>query len=1574
MTDLLRERYELLDVVGSGGEGRVVRALDRQHSRTVALKIRTVSGDAKREDMLREAGILLALKPHAGLPLVREDFFEGDEYVIAMDWIDGTDLANLLRENGDPGLPVSPVLRYLADASEALTHLHTHDPPVIHCDVKPANLVLSRGGRVVLVDFGVSSSRHAGAVRAGTAGFVAPEVAAGGQQTRASDVYALAATAHTLLTGTPPVGDIASIGEAVDDRGGAIADAIRHGLATDPGARPASPGEFVERLRAGREADLPTGVLTFCLTDIEASAALWDEYPESMARALVRHDSIVAEVVERAGGRLIQSMGEGDSTFSVFQDPGAGVRAMTDVVRKIDAETWPDDLGLRIRAAAHTGEAEYRDGTYFGPAVNVAARVRSLADAGQIFVSQVTSDLVSSDVELVDLGPHTLTGPRRRQNVFAVTAPDLRSPPSPMQCPFRGLLAFGPEHRQFFFGREEVITELVSRLQANPVAALIGASGSGKSSVVGAGLIAALGNQQIVTLSPGAHPLKELEAASKDDVLIVDQFEELFTLCADADERARFVDAILSRPGKLVVALRADFYGECAAFPELAKALARNHTLLGPMGADELRRAIEGPAEQVGMRFEPGAVDVILRDVTGEPGALPLLSHALLETWERRDGRTLTLAGYQAAGGVQAAIARTADREFEDLDETGRTIARRILVRLTQLGEGTEDTRRRAPRRELQFTDARPGEVDEVLDRLVEARLVTIDEDTIEVAHEALIREWPRLREWLDEDREGLRLHRHVTDAARSWDSMGRDSGDLYRGTRLAAVVDAQIGELNVLESEFVEESRAASDLERAGLARTNRRLRILLSAAAITLALALIGGGVAVLQRRSAQRAATRAQVSKLAAQSREVSQTKPDLGLLLAVEAYRHEGSIESRGAVLGAIATHPSLLTQLYGVTSNVGSSTFSPDGKLLAVVSNVEAIFYDVATHKRVGPALKANGRRWWGSSFTPDGRYLAIPNDPGDVELWDVAARKKTGQLDGIDTVAMAAIRFSPDGKIAVGGAVDIPHITFFDMRTHRPIGNPVVVDPVDSVDSGGVHEYAFSPDGKTLAVPRGEGVDFWSVETHEKMGSLAIGDTGASGFQYLPGNRGVVSAGDGTVSVWDLVGKKRLGEVSTGERGELSTPAVSPNKKFVAASTETGRTFIWEIETAEQFGPVLQADSQTFLDLQWSPDSKLLATAHSRSVALWDMTGRQAISAPIGEEDATVLGVAFSPDGKTLALGHREGLVVLRDAKTLKKIGEIHPKGDTLAIAFSPDGRVIATAGQDEKVQLWDAASRKPAGSLDLVDAWAWDVDFSPDGKLVAVGTDPNSFRNWYIPNREGAALLFDAKTHKRVGRPMVPGKGNFNVQGVAFSPDSKLLVTGSYYYRTQLWDVDTQRKHGKAMDIPDDAPIAVAFAPDGRTIAAGYGSGVERIWNVETQRPAVSPLEGQSNIVTGIAFSADGRYLADATINGGVRLWDAKTGVGYGDRELVASDRPVSVEPSFDFPEPLRAAFSPDGRQLAIGGIDNRPMLLQVDPIAWTTAACKVAGRNLTRDEWNRYLPGEGYRRTCASFGAGSS
>jgi eukaryotic-like serine/threonine-protein kinase len=307
---VIKDRYEVLELIGVGGEGRVVKARDRQHDRWVALKIRPVRDGQAQTELLGEARILLAVPPHPALPLVREDFFADQDYIVAMDWVEGTDLATLLRDQGRPGLPPSNVLAYLAQAAEALTHLHSQDPPVIHGDVKPGNLILTTGGRIKLVDFGISSAPNALRRRAGTPGFRAPELASDGAPSRASDIYALAATAFALLTGSAPEGVLPAWEGIEPAQAKQLEAAIRLGMATDPARRPATPGELIERLRAGWAEALPSGVLTFCVSDLPGSNAMWESAPAAMAEALVRHDELIADCVERRGGRFLKATGE----------------------------------------------------------------------------------------------------------------------------------------------------------------------------------------------------------------------------------------------------------------------------------------------------------------------------------------------------------------------------------------------------------------------------------------------------------------------------------------------------------------------------------------------------------------------------------------------------------------------------------------------------------------------------------------------------------------------------------------------------------------------------------------------------------------------------------------------------------------------------------------------------------------------------------------------------------------------------------------------------------------------------------------------------------------------------------------------------------------------------------------------------------------------------------------------------------------------------------------------------------------------------------------------------------------
>ncbi|MCG5220609.1 nSTAND1 domain-containing NTPase [Streptosporangium soli] len=405
-------------------------------------------------------------------------------------------------------------------------------------------------------------------------------------------------------------------------------------------------------------------------------------------------------------------------------------------------------------------------------------------------------------------------------------------------APYLGLARFEAEDRERFFGRTELVERLAGLSRVHRLVLLVGASGSGKSSLVRAGLVPYLRGESrsIRVLTPGARPPCEVPAA---ELIIVDQFEEVFALCADPAARGAFVDALLERArddsgSRVVLAVRADFFGHCAGHGALAEA-ARDATLLmSPMSAAELREAIIRPAAGAGLVVERELTARIIAEAEGEPGGLPLMSHALLETWRRRRSRALTLAAYEAAGGIHGSIARTSEDLYAGLTPAQQERLRHLLLRLVNPGDDAQDTRRPADRAELATEDA-----ELLLERLAEARLVTLGEEQVDLAHEALLTAWPRLRSWIEEDREQIRLQRRLTEAATAWRDHDRDPGGLYRGVRLSAACEQftapdehlnghpemRSEKLTPLEREFLAASVAARDRERRS--RTRRTAAI---------------------------------------------------------------------------------------------------------------------------------------------------------------------------------------------------------------------------------------------------------------------------------------------------------------------------------------------------------------------------------------------------------------------------------------------------------------------------------------------------------------------------------------------------------------------------------------------------------------------------------------------------------------------------------------------------------------------------------------------------------------------------
>ena len=606
-------------------------------------------------------------------------------------------------------------------------------------------------------------------------------------------------------------------------------------------------------------------------------------------------------------------------------------------------------------------------------------------------------------------------------------------------CPYKGLAPFETEDAEFFCGRERLVDELVARLADAPLLALVGPSGSGKSSLLRAGLLPALGKPAVV-IRPGERSGTELlaelgrVASSERLVIAVDQFEELFAASVAEDERATFVDALVEaawdpeRRAIVLLALRADFFGRLASYGELADLVGPNHALLGPMSPAELRRAIERPAERVGLKVEPALVDALVDDVAGEAGGLPLLETALLDLWRERDGSTLTAAAYERTDGVGGAVGRHAEAAFQALDADERPVARRILLRLVGGGDGDALTRRRATRAELDAEeDAR---VAHVLATLVERRLLVAGDGTVELVHEALLERWERLARWVEEDAQGRRLHRHLAQAAMGWEEAAREPSELFGGARLAATIEwADAGGdavgLNRLERDFLEESRTA-------FSRANRRLRVLLAATVILLVLALAAGAIAVVARGSAKRQATAAIAQRLGAQA--LVEPQLDRGLLLAREGVALDDDTATESNLLAALLRSPAAIAVLHGGGTQVLDDALSRDGRLLATRGdNGSVTIFDTRSLRKVGPNFKSVGQLiYFGAivrpvralAFSADGGTLAVGDSDGfhaTLALIDTRTHKRVSHLTDKAAAATADVDFSPDGRTLVTG-------------------------------------------------------------------------------------------------------------------------------------------------------------------------------------------------------------------------------------------------------------------------------------------------------------------------------------------------------------------------------------------------------------------------------------------------------------------------------------------------------------------------------------------------------------------------
>ncbi|KAB8329953.1 AAA family ATPase [Scytonema tolypothrichoides VB-61278] len=1139
------------------------------------------------------------------------------------------------------------------------------------------------------------------------------------------------------------------------------------------------------------------------------------------------------------------------------------------------------------------------------------------------------------------------------------------------ECPYHGLSAFGEKDADFFFGREKFITSLVEAVNSKPLVPVVGASGSGKSSVVFAGLIKHLrtvGNVGIVSFRPGKNPFDALtvalskycqslaqrqskasgEANSRlaelefevnlqhDEtalcnvleniihssryqrlVLVADQFEELYTLAAQ-EERHSFLNALLlavkSIPAlTLVLTLRADFLGIVLDYQPMGKALQQYPPLLlTPMDKEELRDAIEKPALKMKVELEEGLTSKLINSVGHRPGRLPLLEFALTQLWSKQKNWYLTHKAYEEIGGLEKALAKHADEVLKNLSEEEKQQAQRVFIQLVRPGEGTEDTRRVATRNEV------GNENWGLVKHLADERLVVTGWDetekieTVEIVHEALIREWGTLRGWVNANREFRIWQERLKLEVREWDNHHKHQEALLQGTRLAVAEDwyKQRGdELTPQARDFITASITWRKQEQQKQ-RRRRQLTVFGLTGGLVVTLMLAGAAwwqsqnsahseIKAISESSAALFASNQKLDAL----REAIRARRKLQKLGSVDAdTQNNVELVLRRAVYGAVEYN-----RLEGHRGEVQSAVFSPDGKTLASTSNDKT----VRLWKRDGTLLATlEGHHAAGLhvAISPDGQTLASASDDWTVKLW-----KRDGSSalqEGIPPQAtdeprrgtllatlkghqarVSGVAFSPDGQ-TLASASDDWTVKLWKV-SHDQM--PVLLTTLKGHENL-VHAVAFSPDGNTIASASSDKtVKLWKRDG-TFLTTVARHNNIVWDVAFSPNGKKIVSAsGDKTVKLWNLDGK--LLKTLEGHQAGVSGVAFSPDGNTIASASWDNTVKLWNKDGI--LLTELNGHSDRVWKVTFSPDSKILASASADgTIKFWKLDSK--LLTTLRGHSAAVIGVAISPDSKMVASASDDGTVKLWTQDSTLSVMLDH-KAAVYRVAFSPDSNTIASVGLDGMVRLWN----KNGTLLNTFKAHEnkiWGVAVSPDGNTIASASEDTTVKLW---NKNGTLLN------------TLKGSQDDPIWDVAFSPDGNTIASASRDMTVKLWN-----KNGTLLNTLKGHKAGiwgVAFSPDGNTIASASEDKTVKLW--KRDGTLLTTLKGHQSIVFGVAFSPDGKILASASADKTIKLWRVETGV------LLATLNGHSSKV-------WRVAFSLDGKKLASASDDKTVILWNLDQV----------------------------------------
>ncbi|HLY29200.1 MAG TPA: protein kinase [Aggregatilineales bacterium] len=1587
--------YELRECLGEGGFGSVYRAYQSAIGREVAIKV-ILPQHANHPDFVRRFELeaqLIARLEHPHIVPLYDYWRDPDGAFLVMRWLQGSLRAAIQRGPWS----VEAAARLLDQIASALTIAHREG--VIHRDIKPDNILLDEDENAYLADFGIAKDLSVGSMTEegaliGSPAYITPEQIKGESITPRADIYSLGLVMYEILVSEKPFATattpyqfinhhlntpIPSLNAQRPNLPATLNEILQTATAKDPAQRYANVARFAAAFRAA----IPT-----------------------LHRA--SHQPLVEPLTERELD-ILRLMVEGLSNREIAERLVVAFETVRWYLRQIYTKL---DVHGRRQAIQRALQLQLTDGE---------ANVVADASSGLPSAEPVAIRSIGSTSSLIN--------------------------------PYKGLRAFQETDAADFFGRAALTEQLLGHLTESGdgahFLAVVGPSGSGKSSVVKAGLLPALRRGALPTsarwfitdMLPGTHPLEELEVALlriavnplpglieqlKEDrrgliraakrvlppdqdvelLLVIDQFEELFTLVADESLRTHFIDNLLSAASdprsrvRIVLTLRADFYDRPLSHPRLAE-LMRSHTeVVLPLRQQELERAIAGPAERAGLVLEPGLVNVLISDIGEQPGMLPLLQYALTELYERREDYTLTLDAYRASGGISGALARRADELYEELEPEAQAVARQLFLRLVTLGEAIEDTRRRVVRTEFDSIADSDRSIEEVINAFGQYRLLTFDRDpvtrgpTIEIAHEALIREWTRLQTWLDESRDDLRVQRRLMAAAEEWVHSKHDASFLASGVRLTqfeALADGNDLALNQLEREYLRTSITQREAQQAEeTARQERELTLAHQAVAsqrraanrlryavIILIAAALGAfvltGFAVRSEQSAVNAeATSAgrlnlfsdsENRRLAAAAESLAQTgnsqDAELAALLSLQALKFAPSFAAYSALNDANASL--YQQQVFTEQDIVSSVAFSADGRMALVGSRDGTVHERNAQTGQTVRVIPGSGRL---PVFSGDGKFVLTGLADGTAALWDVDTGQQLRVFKTID--AWNSGVFSPDDRYLLTGSLGTAQL--WDTTSGELVRAFSVGSAVTSV--------ALSSDGRlALTGSRDKLARLWDVASGQQVQVFTGHDDAVSAVAFSPDGKMVATASrDYTVRLWDVPTGKELHRL-TNHTAVATSVAFSPDGTLVASGGFDHALFVWDAASSALLHTIL-GDTDSVTSVAFSSDSEsILSGSADKTARLWNLQTPSGLLLLKGHTDS-VEGMTISADDKYVVTGSADGTAILWNAKTGRPIHTFVGQALALSpgsspnlagVAISPDNRYVFMGGAGIKPGLWDLATGQP------IRAFAWDppavtgAAFSPDGKHIVS-----------LDGLDNKATLYDAVT----GQSERVFEANSNVVRlwtVAFSTDGKYVLSGGSSGSNSddtigtLWDVATgqvlRTVVGTGRGVFDKDAINPYFGYDAESSADGkyIFMTVEekaKLFDATTGKE-LRAFVGHTMPLSRLALSPDGKYALTLSIKDNTtRLWDASTG-------QTLRIFPLSFIPTVHNNGVIKfspVGFSHNGKYLVADLDTNTPEIVNLDFQGAVEFACSRLSRDLTDDERTKYSI-VGTQPSCLQF-----